>query len=218
MGDDSCPSPFRLCGSVAPRSLFAHPAGQGVAASLRIQPGVNQQGPCEERDPRSSQSAKSDSQDTELAEMLLWVFPQDVTENKQTTTTTTKKKKKKKPFGQPKSSNWFGGAKKCLEGLLTGTLYMSLPRTASPHGPGKEEGTSSPWTFQSCRSTHGNNLVPLSSKLCHPTPRNRKHNTHAGRSQSSRRDRERERGPSNVTDSQHPVRWKPFRRERLYDI
>ena len=129
-----------------------------------------------------------------------------------------KKKKKKKPFGQPKSSNWFGGAKKCLEGLLTGTLYMSLPRTASPHGPGKEEGTSSPWTFQSCRSTHGNNLVPLSSKLCHPTPRNRKHNTHAGRSQSSRRDRERERGPSNVTDSQHPVRWKPFRRERLYDI
>ena len=190
MGDDSCPSPFQLCGSVAPRSLFAHPACQGVAPSLRIQQGVNQQGPCEERDPRSSQSTKSDSQDIELAEMFLWVFPQDVTEktNKQ-----QQPKKKKNPFGQPKSSNWFGGAKKCLEGLLTGTLYMSLPRTASPHSPGKEEGTSSLWTFQSCRSTHGNNLVPLSSKLCHPTPRNRKHNTHAGRSQSSRRDRERER-------------------------
>ena len=71
-------------------------------------------------------------------------------------------------FGQPKSNNWFGGAKKCLEGLLTGTPYICLPRTASPHGPGKEEGTSSSWTFQSCRSIHGNNLVPLSSKLCHP--------------------------------------------------
>lgn len=79
-----------------------------------------------------------------------------------------KNKNKKTFFGQPKSNNWFGGAKKCLEGLLTGTPYISLPRTASPHGPGKKEGTSSPWTFQSGCSTHGNNLVPLSSKLCHP--------------------------------------------------
>ena len=79
-----------------------------------------------------------------------------------------KKKKKKNLFGQSKSNNWFSGAKKCLEGLLTGALYISLPKTASPHGPGKEEGTSFPWTFQSYHSTHGNNLVPLSSKLCHP--------------------------------------------------
>lgn len=95
-------------------------------------------------------------------------------------------------FGQPKSNNWFGGAKKCLEGLLTGTPYICLPRTASPHGPGKEEGTSSSCTFQSCRSIHGNNLVPLSSKLCHPNSHNHNHSTHPGRRHSSGRDRERE--------------------------
>ena len=63
------------CVVLQSQGLSAHPTGQGVTPTLRIWQDVNQQGRCEERDPCSSQSTKSNSQNIELTKMFLWVFP-----------------------------------------------------------------------------------------------------------------------------------------------